>query len=473
MHHRKSRSRPAGTGSMGTASGGSSSPPAPQRRKRHLHSPSGSKHTSALRTILAAIPAVAGAGLIALGPLVMSSGTASAAPTNWKGAASGTALKLSLAGTQLVGGATNADLATTPSAAAEGSGILLPILTGSQTASATTAGQEVTKPQACATPSSPVPILTLGVACGSAGVSTLTSSLSAQSKGTTANVAVDLSGVLSTVVGPSSPVASALGTILGKLPSIPVAGAPLSTILSGVLGTLSSAEQTVSIDLGSTSSSVTSMNDSITSTATASGGTIDLLKYGSGTALARIVVGAASAQAVETNGTAAPTATASPAIVTVTLAIPGVAPQTVTVGPGKSFTLLAGTPLQSTISVAGGTTSVVGDTASATAQGVKILLAQGLNGGIDLNLAGVTATVDTPVSPSPTTTTTVAAPPVTTPVTTPPSAPIQEVTSIHTGEPWSGDLPYVGGSLLLGSALIGWPRLRRIAAVLLGRARTS
>jgi hypothetical protein len=150
--------------------------------------------------------------------------------------------------------------------------------------------------------------------------------------------------------------------------------------------------------------------------------------------------------------------------VTVTVNNPVTGSNTITLAPGQSQTLLAGTPLASTISVGSSNTTQGPGSATATAQGVVLSLLTGLpGGGITIDLASSSASVTglalaAAVTPP-------AAPPVAAPAP-PAGAPIPGVTAVHTGEPWGGSLPIIALALVAGLGLIYRRRLAALIPVL-------
>ncbi len=495
---------------------------------------------------------------------------AALAPT-WKGSASAQALKVSLAGTSLVGGDATSSLSGTPAEGASassqmqspdlqatGSGELLPVLTAQQSARVTAAGRQDSLPQACGTPSLPslpapfTSLLALGAGCGSATATATGPDEAASATGSVANLTIGLGGLLKDVPGLSSGLSSltsALQSALGSLPSLPGGGVSPTSALSSVLGVLShapgsqsssvssnssgsagadgggatvegsgsssasssggsggssglpsvpglsslagivqgivgslpgmasggvspasvlegvlgvlSASQLLSAQIGQSQASMAATGSaSLQASSTANGGSVALFPGldGGSTALLTVNVAAARSVATEPADGQPPTASVTPAVATVTVALPGTAPQTLSVGPGKSETLFSGTPLESTISVAGGNTSVQGDTATASSQGVQIDLLQGLDGGVNLDLASTNASVDTPAVPSSSPVSPVPPVQVTSSSTL---APVTGVTSVHTGEPWAGGLPYAAGLLAVGAGLMNLQRIRR------------
>lgn len=110
-----------------------------------------------------------------------------------------------------------------------------------------------------------------------------------------------------------------------------------------------------------------------------------------------IEVGRAQATASIDSKTAAATSAASPALVTVKvrdITKPEPTYVEVTVAPGETVTVLAGTPAESTITAADSTTTEDGTSAKAVADAVRLHLLKGVNGGVVLGLGRATAAVN-------------------------------------------------------------------------------
>lgn len=322
-------------------------------------------------------------------------------PEVFAASASGAALVLKLEGQTLTGGLSSVSTSSALTTVAQGIGSLTPI--------ANTEDQKVTvqgngtksDPTACGTPALPsLPLpLTLGLACSSASADVANGAPTASATGSVASAGLDLNSLLNTVVHANTTLANALKQVLGTLPAIPAAGTTVSNVISQVLNQATST-QTLAVTLGHSTSSVTTAAGAVTSDATANGGEIDIMPQTPGGPLASIVVGSSEAKAVYDRGTGKATPSFDAALVTVTTNNPVTGKQTVTVAPGATTTILAGTPLQSTITVASGSTKTNSDgSVSATADGVSVDLLQGIgassptayDGGLDLAFASATA----------------------------------------------------------------------------------
>ena len=179
--------------------------------------------------------------------------------------------------------------------------------------------------------------------------------------------------------------------------------------------------------------------------------------------LLTVTLGQAVATVSLDRTTGAVTASDTPAVVSVTLDSPVTGSQSFAVAPGASQTFLAGTPLATTVAAGSGTATSGTGKGSASADGVTIDALQGLgattatgaNGGLDISLASVSASITATV-------------PVTSAAVTPappaPAAPAPAVagaTTVHTGEPWAGPLPLalLGLMMLAGLVLVSRRRL--------------
>lgn len=349
-----------------------------------------------------------------------SSGT----PEAFAGTAQAQALVLKLFGTKLTIGGTSAEADTTPQATASGAGIALITQTTSN-ATANTATPTASPAQACGLNLPVANILTLSLACSQSKASIANSSPAATA---TANIADLNVGLVNTVLSVLQPVITALeglgnpllSTVLTTVQSIvqPVLGTTLTQLLGGLgismsqpvtslVNALERATQLVTVHVGDSGSSVVTSSGAVTATSSAQGATIAVLpgiEVGGGPLLS-ITVGEAATTSTYDRTSGTSSATFSPAILSVTLL-----GATIPVGLGSPITLLAGTPLASTISLGAGSTTKTASGVTATADGVSLDLLQGLNGGISLALANAESAVGGNVAVAAATTT---APPTT------------------------------------------------------------
>lgn len=438
-------------------------------------------------SIAGALGLAGATGVVA--PVLVPAAGAATSTGAYTAAASGTGLEIAVGGTKLLGGTSKAS-ADGSTVAAEGIGEVTPGAVSDQKATVSNAGGSQTANRSCAQPANPFPaplgsLLQLGLACGGASASqSATGVPSASATGQVATIGIASPSALPTTkVLPSSTLATKLTSILGPLPTIPSGGLPLPTLLNQVAKGVSGGAAITSLvqaTAGVSTSAIAGNGTSVTASSKDTGIRLALLTGlgAGGGPLLTVAVGASSAQSSVdlTKGTV--TSSDTPAAVTVTLDPPSGSPQTVSVAPGISQTFLGGTPLAVTVAVGGGSTSGNGTTHStATATGVTIDALQGVgagstgtNGGIDLRLGGAatsasgTAPVAVPVAAAASSSS--PAPPAPAPAPA-----VTGATTVHTGEPWAGPLPFVllALSLLTGAGLLARRRLVPLVS-LVGRA---
>ncbi|MBV9285225.1 MAG: hypothetical protein JO176_11455 [Acidimicrobiia bacterium] len=340
--------------------------------------------------------------------------------------------------------------------------------------------------QRCALPTLPAPlgnILDLSVACSLAKADITKGLPNALSQAGVATVNVNAQSLLSGVLGNTplgtlqlgntvNQVTNALQPVLTAISNVtkqtPVQLDP-STTITDLLNSLTT-QQTLSLSLGNSTSTLGTITNTLTSSSQALGGELKILPIAAlnNTPLADIKVGSSSTTAAYDRTKGAGTASFDPALVTVDLAPVLGLPAALThlsVAPGQTITILQGTPLESTITVADGKTTSDGKSASAVADGVSIQLFKGLSGLLPTAGAGTLGTaaatpaaavvVELAHSESAVTgTPAVAAPSPANPAT--PDAPQVKALAFTGSSPW---LP-VGGVFLL-AGFWGTRRLRR------------
>lgn len=355
-------------------------------------------------------------------------------PEAFAGTASALALKLDLFGTNLTVGSTSAEADTTPQATASGAGVALIAAT---TSSATANNS---KPTVAALPGNGACGLSLPIgdlANVALACSNTTASIAggAPTAGATSNIAdIDVNllnpvlQLLQPILNALEPIANQLlGTVLTTVQSTvqPLLGNLLPNLLgslgisltqpvSSLITALQKATNLATIHVGDSLSGVTTTAGSVVATAQAQGAQIDVLPgiLLNGGPLLSITVGQANTTSTYNRATGDSTAAFTPALLTIDLLGN---PITVALG---GTTLLAGTPLASTIELGGGSCTPACGTpssgkVSATASALKLDLLTGLNGGIDLELATAnSAAGGTVATAAITTTTTTTAPPV-------------------------------------------------------------
>lgn len=325
------------------------------------------------------------------------------------------ALNLRVLGISATVGASGIEMNSSPLAKANGAGVLLSPNTVSQ-AQASGPGVTDAPPKACLLNLPLAGLVDIAAACGEAKVDTANGIPQAFGQGTVA--AVDVGGqqvlaLLDPVIALLDPVLNQVlntaqgivGPVLGGL-QLPVLGQlvgldPGTGLVSDLLDRLSDVTDLATIRLGNSTVTGATTADKVTANATAQGGQIDLLPGLAlgGDPLLSIVIGSSRATAVfDRTGANAGSSTPSfdAAIATVKLGLPFLG-GTVTEIPlklGQPLTLLAGTPLESTISLGAGTTEKKADgSAVAVADGVSLHLLKGISGGILLELAHAEAAV--------------------------------------------------------------------------------
>jgi hypothetical protein len=332
--------------------------------------------------------------------------TQTLAPEAFVASASARGLELSLFGTQLTIGSAGSLIDSSPKAQGQGAGVLL---VGGTVANAlvTAVNQSQDPPPACVL-NVPLGLVDLAVACGDTAVSTANGLPQAVSSGAIASLDIGLS-----LLGPlvdqlaallDQTIASVLDPLLALLGNLlnPLLGAlnlNTDSLVSDLLAGLQRATGVLSVRLGPSVAAAATDESKVRSEGKAEGAVIELLPGLSelGAPLATITVGAARASVDVTrpaaSDTGAVTAVATPsfdaALVSVALGLPILGDvTTIPVGLGAPLVLLAGTPLETRISLgAGSTADGPNGTKVAVADGVSIQALIGLNGGIGLSLA--------------------------------------------------------------------------------------
>ncbi len=327
-------------------------------------------------------------------------------------------LDLNVFGTKLTIGQSSAMVNSSPLAKASGAGVTL--------ASGTVSSSEVNLPDQSANPPKacvlnlPVAnLLTVELACGESRVTTNAGAPAAFGHGSVAGVNLAALGILDPVIqllrtllnqllpvvdqtvgtvlntvgvsGLLAPLVSSLG--LGSTSTV----APVSGLVNNLLTGIQRATSLVNIKVGDSTSNVattgTPSGGAVAATATASGAQIDLLPGLTlgGAPLVSIIVGDAKSVSTYDRGTAKSTPSFDAAIVRVRLGLPllGGTLTDIPLTLGAPLTLLAGTPLETTISLGGGRTTTDPTTGAVAsyADGVSVQLLKGINGGIGLELA--------------------------------------------------------------------------------------
>jgi hypothetical protein len=343
-------------------------------------------------------------------------GTASPAqadtPELFQGAAKAVGLDLNLLGTTATLGQATATVQSAVEAVGTGVGQLLALTPGHlPVLTRATPVNPSPNPglEECAIPGLGDPLdslLQLQSACGSSTASFVNGFPLATGTGKVLGLGLSANTILSTVdsnLKLGDTLASTLNPIGEALRGTPLDGT-VDTVVGLVKDVINT--KTLEVTLGESTSSVKTAAGSVASLATGSGAEIRVLPLPSALKSAglptdpviTISVGKASASAVFDRGTGVATPTVTPSLVHIHLndavSLLGL-PHDIDVAPGISQTILQGTPLESTISVAAGSVSQSADksAAGAEADGVNLHLLKGLNGGIKLTLAHAEASV--------------------------------------------------------------------------------
>lgn len=216
-----------------------------------------------------------------------------------------------------------------------------------------------------------------------------------------------------------------VGTVLDNLPTQPLVDQltdTLSPVLDQTPGTVQDAVDNVleiitgaaetealAVELGPASSNIARKGKGLSVSSDAAGALIGIIGIPEGSVdgtsvsvssdplkngLVIIEVGRGAASASADNRNANATAAASAAVVTVKvrdITKPEPTYVEVSVAPGESYTVLEGTPAESTIEAATATVEENGTDARAVANAVRLHLLKGVNGGVALSLGRATA----------------------------------------------------------------------------------
>lgn len=327
---------------------------------------------------------MAGVGVVALaGTFAAGAPAAADTPEVYAGSALGRALNVSVLGQKATFGVSTAKIDSTLKASADGAGQVL-VLGSTTKADVTGNNTKKEAPQACAAAVPVAPVLNLGLVCSSSTAEVANGLPRAVSEGSLAKLDVTANALpINTVI---APVQSALEGVFGQLPSsLDPATDTVSDLLTAV-GTT----KTLDVKVGHSRSEVSTEAGVVTSTAVAEAAQVDLLPVGGllDNPVASIIVSSAKATAVYNRASGAATASFDPAIVTVRLSTPLTGNVDIPVKVGETVTILQGTPLESTITLADGSVKKNPDgSVSSVADGVKLELLKGVNGGVILELA--------------------------------------------------------------------------------------
>lgn len=325
-------------------------------------------------------------------------------PESFAGTAKAHALKITLAGTNVTIGGTEAEADSSPHAKATGAGVAL---LGGTTSSAEVSGvdQSDTPPEACLLDIPLLDLLRVAAACSESKAQTPATGPNAVA---TANIAaVDLNGLslLRPIIDQLTPlVDQTIGSVTGLLDNLlgglvnPLLGnlnLSLDNLVGDLLEGLERATGLLAIHVGDSVSSVTSESGAVTARGSSEAVRIDVLPGLTlgGDPLVSIIVGDAEATAIYNRGTGVSDASFDPALVRVRLGLPllGGTVTEIPVTLGAPLELLQGTPLAISVSLGAGKKVENEDgTVGAVADGVAVHL---LNNLIGIELAHAEAAV--------------------------------------------------------------------------------
>jgi len=356
---------------------------------------------------LAATAVVLSAFLSAIPAGAQQTDTIVTAPEAYIASASARGLDINLLGTHVSVGTSGALIQSTPKAQAQGAGVLL---VAGTVANALAEGgtQSSNPPKACVLNLPLLGLITIATACGEAAATIGNNLPAAAANGVVA--AIDLGGSLLTplIQQVGALVGQTVGAVLDPLLALlggllqPLLGSlnlSVNSLVDDLLDGLQRATSVLRVTVGPSSSSASTTAAKVSATGTAQGAVVEVLPGLSalGAPLATITVGAAKATVDVTRPAASQAgpviATATPSfeasVVRVDLGLPLLGNVTsIPVSLGAPLTLLAGTPLESTIALGGGSvTDGPNGSKVAVADGVSLQLLKGLSGGIGLALA--------------------------------------------------------------------------------------
>jgi hypothetical protein len=356
-----------------------------------------------LRTVRR-IGAVLLAGLMMTAVLALpasSQTTVETRPESFIATAAARGLDINLFGTRVTIGQSSALINTTPSAKASGAGVAL--ISGTVSNSEVNGpNQSATPPKACVLNLPVASLLTVELACGESRVSTQNGAPSALIQpiiDLLRSLLNALTPVLDQTVGSVlNTLTPTLGGLLGGLAGNLGLGntanvQPVTGLVNGLLDGIERATQLLDIKVGESNASAVTAANAVTATANAAGAQIDLLPGLTlgGAPLLSIIVGQAKSVSVFDRATAKSTPSFDAAVARVRLGLPllGATVTDIPIQLNQPLTLLAGTPLETTISLGAGRTVTDPNTGAVAsyADGVSIQLLKGLNGGIGIELA--------------------------------------------------------------------------------------
>lgn len=349
-------------------------------------------------------------------PASAETNTVETRPESFIATAAARGLDLNVLGTHVTIGQSSALINSVPSAKASGAGVAL--VSGTVSNSEVTGpNQNQAPPKACVLNLPIASLLSVALACGESRASTGTDGPQAFAKGSVASVDLAalhllnpviqllqtlLNALLPVVDQTVGAVTGLLGPALGGLVT-PLAGnlglgsgstvAPVSGLVNSLLDGVKRATGLATIKVGDATARTVTTAGSVTATATSAGAQVDLLPGLTlgGAPLLSIIVGSAKSTSSFDRGTAKSTPAFDAAVARVRLGLPllGGSITEIPIQLNTPLTLLAGTPLETTISLGAGRTVTDPTTGSvaAYADGVSIQALKGISTGIGIELA--------------------------------------------------------------------------------------
>ncbi|MDQ6725896.1 MAG: hypothetical protein M3066_07005 [Actinomycetota bacterium] len=337
-------------------------------------------------------------------------------PESFIATAAARGLDLNVLGNHVTVGQSSALINSVLAAKASGAGVAL--VSGTVSNSEVNGPNQATAPPKACVLNLPVAgLLNVAVACGESRASTTAPGPQAFGNGSVAGVDLAALNLLTPVIQLLQSLLNALlpvvdqtvGAVTGLLgPTLggivgPLAGnlglgsgstvAPVSGLVNQLLDGVKRASGLATIKVGDATAQAVTTAGAVTATATSAGAQVDLLPGLTlgGSPLLSVIVGSAKSVSTYDRGAAKATPSFDAAVARVRLGLPLLG-GTVTDIPlqlNTPLTLLAGTPLETTISLGAGRTVTDPNTGSvaAYADGVSIQALKGISGGIGLELA--------------------------------------------------------------------------------------
>jgi hypothetical protein len=337
-------------------------------------------------------------------------------PESFIASAAAHGLDLNVLGNHVTVGQSSALINSTLLAKASGAGVALIAGTVSNS-EVNGADKSQAPPKACVLNLPIAGLLSGALACGESRVSTAAPGPQAFANGSVAGVDLAVLHLLDPVIQLLQSLLNALlpvvdqtvGAVTGLLgPTLggvvgPLAGnlglgsgstvAPVSGLVNSLLDGVKRATGLATIKVGDATAQTITTAGAVTATATSAGAQVDLLPGLTlgGAPLLSIIVGSAKSTSSYDRGTAKSTPAFDAAVARVRLGLPllGGTITEIPIQLNTPLTLLAGTPLETTISLGAGRTVTDPNTGSVAsyADGVSIQALKGISGGIGLELA--------------------------------------------------------------------------------------